>query len=363
MVWLIRLVYGSFILHTAYSLEDSKLQLVQTLGKKQQYALGKVLRSMYQDFITTNPSEVLVNSSATDRCLTSAAATMASFYAPEGRWKFEDDLNWQPIPIHYVPPYQDKFLSFKGKCPRVTAEMINQRNSEELQELFQKYQAQLEIVSNYTGLNVSQGVNAFYLHDTLLIEKMHNLTIPEWVDLFWEEIHEIADSIFQSFTSSPLALRLRVGPLLQDIDRNMRKKISGDLPDLKVQMHSAHDINIAAVLLALNFTNMPRPPYCATLLFELHEMSDATWAVRLLYLNSTDPLAGMGEPQVLELDDCSEFCPVENFTNQIQHLIPENWEQECQLHTSNTRGIQENSVLFRIMNNTSIRSHNLSRQD
>ncbi|GBO08984.1 hypothetical protein AVEN_9220-1, partial [Araneus ventricosus] len=85
-------------------------------------------------------SQVLVNSSAAERCLTSAASNLASFYAPEGRWKIDDGLNWQPIPIHYLPPYQDKFLSFKGKCPRATSEIMRLRNSEEMQELFQKYQ-------------------------------------------------------------------------------------------------------------------------------------------------------------------------------------------------------------------------------
>ncbi|CAL1291458.1 unnamed protein product [Larinioides sclopetarius] len=294
MVWLIRLVCSCLILHIVFSEEDSKLLLVQALfrhgdraplhlyptdpntkdswpeglgkltllGKKQQYALGKFLRSMYQDFITTNPSEVLVNSSAADRCITSAAATMASFYAPEGRWKFEDDLNWQPIPIHYLPPHQDKFLRFRAKCPRATEEMAKQRNSEEIQELFRKYQVQLEVVSNYSGLNIYQGISIGYLYDAIQIE---------------------------------------------------------------------HDIIIAAVLLSLNFTNMPLPPYCATLLFELHEMTDASMTVRLLYLNSTDPLADMGEPHVLEVEGCSEFCPVENFTDKLRHLIPEDWEQECQL--------------------------------
>ncbi|CAL1291457.1 unnamed protein product [Larinioides sclopetarius] len=363
MVWLIRLVCSCLILHIVFSEEDSKLLLVQALfrhgdraplhlyptdpntkdswpeglgkltllGKKQQYALGKFLRSMYQDFITTNPSEVLVNSSAADRCITSAAATMASFYAPEGRWKFEDDLNWQPIPIHYLPPHQDKFLRFRAKCPRATEEMAKQRNSEEIQELFRKYQVQLEVVSNYSGLNIYQGISIGYLYDAIQIEKRYNLTIPDWAHLYWEEILEISISLAQSLIKSPIARRLRVGLLLQDIDQNLRKKVNGDLPDLKVRMYSTHDIIIAAVLLSLNFTNMPLPPYCATLLFELHEMTDASMTVRLLYLNSTDPLADMGEPHVLEVEGCSEFCPVENFTDKLRHLIPEDWEQECQL--------------------------------
>ncbi|CAL1291365.1 unnamed protein product [Larinioides sclopetarius] len=192
---------------------------------------------------------MLVNSSASHRCLTSAAATMASFYTPEESWKMDDRLNWQPIPIHYLPLYQDK--------------------------------AKFEYVSNYAGFNIFQGMYALHLYDTLRIE---------------------------------------------------------------------HDINIAAILLALNFTNMRRPPYCATLLFELHEMSDASMTLRLLYLNSTDPLAGMGEPHVLELDDCSEFCPVEDFTKKLLHLMPENWEQECQLNILDTCD-SDNCEIFRVIQN------------
>ncbi|XP_055948602.1 testicular acid phosphatase homolog [Argiope bruennichi] len=359
----ISLVCILVFLQRAFSEEDSKLLLVQTLfrhgdrapafsyptdpnkadcwpeglgkltliGKRQQYALGKFLRSMYEDFITTNPNEVLVNSSAAHRCLTSAEATVASFYAPKGEWKIEEGLNWQPIPVHYFPTYQDKFLSYKGTCPRVAVEVERQLNTGKVQELFQKYQAKFEAISNYTEVNVFYGINALLLHDTILVEKKKNLTIPEWADLYWDELEETSYAIFHSVTSSPLTLRLKVGPLLEDISLNMKKKISGQLPHLKVQMYSTHDVNIAAVLQALNFTNMPRPPYCATLLFELHEMPDALMAVRLLYLNSTDPLSDMEEPHILVLDDCSEFCPVENFTKRLEHLIPDNWEQECRM--------------------------------
>ncbi|GBM56644.1 hypothetical protein AVEN_67674-1, partial [Araneus ventricosus] len=100
-----------------------------------------------------------------------------------------------------------------------------------------------------------------------------------------------------------------------------------------------HDVNVAGVLRALNFTNMPRPPLCATLLFELHKMADSSMAVRLLYLNSTDVLMDIGEPHVLVLDGCSEFCPVEQFIEGYQWLIPDNWEEECKLGTSDTNNV------------------------
>ncbi|GBO17238.1 Testicular acid phosphatase, partial [Araneus ventricosus] len=77
-------------------------------GKRHHYAIGKFLRSMYKDFLTTDPKEVCANSSSLDRCLRGAAVTVAALYEPEGIWKFEDDLNWQPIPVYYLPKDEDK---------------------------------------------------------------------------------------------------------------------------------------------------------------------------------------------------------------------------------------------------------------
>ncbi|XP_055948318.1 testicular acid phosphatase homolog [Argiope bruennichi] len=304
-------------------------------GKKHHYALGKFLRSMYKTYLTSNPKEVIVNSSAVDRCVRGAEVTVAALYEPEGIWKFEDDLIWQPIPIYYLPEDQDKYMVYRSACPRGFQESARLINSEERLELIRKHQKMLEEVSNYTEMDISREMILF-LYDTLNIEKTHNLTIPTLIDNYYDEIQEFAEETFKIFFGSDLILRLRIGPFLQKISENMKKKINGDIPDLKIQLYCAQDVNLNAVFAALNFTNMPRAPYCATLLFELHEMADALMAVRLLYLNSTDPLT-MGEPHVLILDDCSEYCPLSNFTKKFQRLIPDNWEQECRTSTSDSR--------------------------
>ncbi|CAL1281709.1 unnamed protein product [Larinioides sclopetarius] len=305
-------------------------------GKKHHYAIGKLLRSMYKDFLTTDPKEVCVNSSSTDRCLRGAAVTAAALYEPEGIWKFEDDLNWQPIPVYYLPEDEDKYLSADSSCPLGLEEIERMRHSEEILELTRKHQKMLEDVSNYTGMDISQEFSALILYDTLFIEKMYNLTIPTLLDNYFEELQEFREVLFKVLYGSDLLLRLRYGSLLGEISGSMRRKINGDIPDLKFQLSCVHDVHIAALLKVFNFTNMPQPPYCAMLLFELHQMADDTMAGRLLYLNSTGPLIDIGEPHVLFLDDCTEFCPLENFTSKFRHLIPDDWEKECQLNTASS---------------------------
>ena len=95
---------------------------------------------------------------------------------------------------------------------------------------------------------------------------------------------------------------------------------------------------------------MKQPPYCATLLFELHELSDGEKTVRIIYLNSTTPEKETQTPHILILEGCSEFCPLKYFINFTKALIPDDWEKECQLDKSFIEKIQDTSeYLIRII--------------
>ncbi|GBO20044.1 hypothetical protein AVEN_119487-1, partial [Araneus ventricosus] len=69
----------------------------------------------------------------------------------------------------------------------------------------------LDYFSNHVGYNVSRGNSAFRLHDTLLIEKIHNISIPQWAHQYWDELGEVADVTYRSFFSTPTILKLRTG--------------------------------------------------------------------------------------------------------------------------------------------------------
>ncbi|GFY57894.1 testicular acid phosphatase homolog [Trichonephila inaurata madagascariensis] len=286
------------------------------LGKKQNYEVGKYLRFLYEDFITSDPNEVMVNSSESTRCMMSALAIVASLYSPEGRWKFREDIDWQPILVNYLPNEIDKYLSFQSICPQAALETFKVMKSKEVQEYLKKHKT-------------CDKWNTFLLYDTLFIEKKYNLTIPKEVEPYWNEFEEFALTAFQWAYGCPEIVRLRAGPLLQNIIENMNRKIAGDMPKRKVQMYCSHDVIISALLLAMNITDVPRPPYAATLLIELHQMSNDTKSVRLFYFNSTDPEQEIDEPHLLYLDGCSEFCPLQHFIESTRHMIPEDWSKEC----------------------------------
>ncbi|GBN37163.1 Testicular acid phosphatase [Araneus ventricosus] len=312
------------------------------LGRKQQYAVGKYLRSRYKDFITSNPNEILVNSSDSDRCLRSVEANIASFYAPIGIWKIEKDLDWQPIPVHYIPYAEDKFLSFPV-CPRASDEALNLFESDDVQSFFRSNQKSFDELSQLAGFNVSKGLNPMAFYDTLKAEKIHNLTIPSWVQPYWNILEKSSDLISHCFFSSPQLVKLRSGPLLQVITDNMKGKMNGSLPDLKLQIFSSHDDNLGAMLYALTSAYYPRPPYSSTIVFELHQLQNQKGAVRVLYLNSTTPEIDIGKPHVLTLKGCSEFCPLDKFAKITRPLIPRDYDAECQQQDKGTKSNVDDS--------------------
>ncbi|CAL1281710.1 unnamed protein product [Larinioides sclopetarius] len=320
------------------------LAALTTLGKKQQYALGNYFRARYDNFTTSSPLEVNVISSQADRCLKSAETNMASFYAPDRKWSFDNNLPWQPIAIHYLPKNQDKYLESDSDCPRAEEEKQKVLNSPEGQKFLKEHEEMFKNLSNLSGYLIANWTKASYFHDVILIEKKYNLTVPTWVEPYWNELTNVSNLSFFWSYNSPLLHRLRAGPLIQRIIQRMNQKINGDIPHLKFQIYSAHDTTIALVLDALNLFNMIAPPYCSALLFELFEMPDGVKTIRMLYQNSSKVEEKIDPPHILILDGCTEFCPLEYFINYTKSLMPEDWNQECQLDKTFVEKIQERKV-------------------
>ncbi|CAL1300920.1 unnamed protein product [Larinioides sclopetarius] len=199
-------------------------------------------------------------------------------------------------------------------------------------------------LSTLSGSPITNWKEASDLHDVLFIEKEYNLTVPTWVEPYWNELTNVSNlSFFWDFYSSVLH-RLRAGPLIQRIIERMNQKINGEIPNLKFQIYSAHDTNIAVVLDALTLFNMIAPPYCSALLFELFEMPDGVKTIRMLYQNSSKVEEKIDPPHILILDGCTEYCPLEYFINYTKFLIPEDWDQECQLDKTFVEKIFERKV-------------------
>lgn len=73
------------------------------IGKKRAYKLGKVLRKRYNDFLGDiyYPNNVLARTTDFDRTKMTALLVLAGLYPPSPVQKWNDDLDWMPIPYHF----------------------------------------------------------------------------------------------------------------------------------------------------------------------------------------------------------------------------------------------------------------------
>lgn len=90
-------------------------QLTQ-VGMRQHYAYGQYLRQRYGKFLSNvyNRNQVLVHSTDYDRTIMSAESLLSSLYAPEDYQVWNQNLTWQPIPVH-TSGMENIFIA---NCPR-----------------------------------------------------------------------------------------------------------------------------------------------------------------------------------------------------------------------------------------------------
>lgn len=152
------------------------------LGKQQQYALGKWLRRRYKNFLsnTFNVNDTYVQSSDVDRTLMSAQCNLAGLYPPEDEQIWNEDLLWQPIPVHSMPVTTDRLIAggVTSSCPAYQ----NAYNAYLASSELTRFGESIQPVCDYLTKNIGQVIasndyqSILLIRDAWLCESVHNLT-------------------------------------------------------------------------------------------------------------------------------------------------------------------------------------------
>lgn len=305
------------------------------IGMRQQYALGQYLRSEYGSLLnaTYKNTEIFVQSSNVNRCLMSAYCNLAGLYPPEGSQVWNPQLLWQPIPVHTRPEAEDNTLALGAACPRYDELYAQELNSPEVKEEEKINAAFYELMEQETGVK-KENISAIWrVVDTLICEKAHNLTLPDWVNLPWNgrtvyaKLMELKDWGFALLYKGMELSRLMGGPLLKEIIQNMNGVVTNN-QYYKMQMYSAHDSTVAAVTDAMSVYNQIAPPYATAVLVELHfnyNNNGQGYCVKIRFRNQTST-----DPFTLIHPDCKvECCPFAQFVTVTKNFVPVDWQAEC----------------------------------
>lgn len=119
---------------------------------------------------------VRVYSSDTDRTISSAAANLAGMFPPTEDQIWNENLLWQPIPIHVLSKEIDTLLLHNIPCPLYDQLWKEYFTSNEILKLRRKFRVTYKKVSKIVGKPVFNVANGKKLWDTLYVEKLNNKT-------------------------------------------------------------------------------------------------------------------------------------------------------------------------------------------
>ncbi|XP_019364393.1 PREDICTED: prostatic acid phosphatase-like isoform X2 [Gavialis gangeticus] len=309
-------------------------QLTKT-GMRQQHELGQYTRKRYSKFLsaTYNRKQVYIQSTDYDRTLMSAQTYLAGLFPPTGNQIWNPRILWQPIPVHTRPRSAEKMLHFPiPNCPRYDELQNETQASSELQNRMQPYLDFLQTVAVNSGyeMDILKTVGNFKIwntYDTLLCERIHNYTVPEWATKdFTDKMERLTElsllSLFGIYKTEEKS-RLQGGVLVNDILKNI-KKAANPSNKRKLRIYSAHDTTIGALQVALNIFNGKLPPYSACQFFELYQESSGQYSIEMYYRNDTSK-----DPYLITLPGCTPACPLEKFTELVSPVLVEDWSKAC----------------------------------
>ncbi|XP_055384049.1 prostatic acid phosphatase [Condylostylus longicornis] len=299
------------------------------IGKMQHFELGKWLRNRYHTLLNASYSrdDLFVQSTDVDRTLMSALSNLAGLYEPKGNDIWNNNILWQPIPVHTVPEKDDNMLAGKKSCPAYEYAVNQLKNSPEFQKLNKKYSYMYDYLTKYTGkiVDTIEGVEQIY--NTFYIEQLYNKTLPEWTKKVFPggDMKNIADLSFALPTYTRKLARLKIGLLVKDIFDRFKKKLQKNKVKQSVWVYSAHDTTIANVLNAFKLFEWHNPPYTACILIELRIDYNKRPLISIFYKNSSKT------PEPLLIPECGIQCPLSQMYNLYKEILPDDWEKECKL--------------------------------
>ncbi|XP_042908638.1 lysosomal acid phosphatase-like [Parasteatoda tepidariorum] len=107
--------------------------------------------------------------------------------------------------------------------------------------------------------------------------------------------------------------------------------MNNNAPELKFRTYSTHDVNIGAVLAALNNLRIEIINYCSTLIFELYSGARGKYFIRILFLNTQNIDKFNQTPRVIILPGCEEYCPYQKYLKFTNVYASTDYEKECDI--------------------------------
>lgn len=295
-------------------------------GKRRAYQLGLILRNRYNSFLgkVYYQPNIYAQSTEVVRTKMSLELVLAALYPPADVQKWNSLLPWQPVDFLYTNATYDT-LFYSYLCPkyiRLYYDML--QNNEIIKKKVAEFASVMKRVSIYTGRNITTMFDLFLIHETLETETALGLRLPEWTQSFFPNGAIMDATLLQyDLLSYGILNKLNGGVLLRKIIDNMNEVVNGTLKDRKLNLFSGHDLNVAAIMHALNISYENVPRYTSSIMIELHEKNGEFFVKVIHYLGIPSTLIEKRIP------GCEMLCPYDKFIQLTSASTVMKDELEC----------------------------------
>ncbi|KAL1501551.1 hypothetical protein ABEB36_006852 [Hypothenemus hampei] len=305
--------------------------MLTNIGKLRQYNLGQYFRQRYPSFLPAIYSEkdIYVRSTDVDRTIMSAASNLAGLYPPVGTDIWNENIAWQPIPIHTLPQHEDPILAAKKPCKKYDFLQKQLFQTAYFRNISHVNHDLYAYLSKYSGQTISDIEKLEYLYSTFQIETWNNFTLPDWAKkVYPQKMEKWAALSFATPTFTEDLARLKTGPFFFELLEYFRNRTetprNAQYFSPKFMMYSAHDTTIASLLNSMGAFEYHCPPYTATIIFELHRPKENSWYINIFYKNTS-------EARLIKVKDCSFDCDWQYFQQILSPITinTKQWESEC----------------------------------
>nr|CAI5846178.1 unnamed protein product [Callosobruchus analis] len=236
------------------NVKAEELVTLVALGIQREYKLGQWLRQRYSSLLSPiySKSELVVRSTDKDRALMSAYASLAGLYPPQGYQVWNENLAWQPIPVHTIPREIDDVIVEKRNCPKYSALLNDTINSDFFISVNEENADFYKNLSDWTKLDVKDVEDVKLIKSTLTSMKNYNTSyLPYWEKFIdWDLLDYLTGLMYKRYTTTLTMKRLMSGPffhyLFDHMDSAISSNQSSSVP--KMLMLSAHGTSLSIIL-------------------------------------------------------------------------------------------------------------------
>ncbi|CAB3396564.1 unnamed protein product [Caenorhabditis bovis] len=310
-----------------------------SLGMTQLRELGTFFRQSYIDtgFVSSNFStkEIYLRSSDSDRALVSAQSFLYGMYPATGNFRFDNNIDWQPIPVHANSPGEPDLVckTTAIKCAR-RDELVDNDDAQDAEFYQKKYSDLFATLAESTGLPNLNYTDVNGLYD-ITRELIHNMTDlqPSWVFRTWPQ--------YDNRTSLDIITEMRAQRMVNLYNTEEKSKLAGgtvinawisnvnqfinQTDTLKMHLYSSHDGVVMALMNALGIADGKMIPYASVIIMNIFEENNK-YFVEMLYRNNTAV-----PPYAMSLPRCPQPCEFSTFSQNYQNMSVSSYAELMEL--------------------------------